>query len=159
MVHPLIGSHAIMGELGFLAFIWVFVELLNPTEGRIKRAKIASVLGVIFLFTSWLMGGFYYVNVYGEDVKPVIKAGPEPWAHKIIMETKEHTFLFLPFLSILNVFMIFSYGNNLINNKKARMSVLLIAGLIVLLGLAMAGMGYLVSSGFRSAIVHGGVVI
>jgi hypothetical protein len=159
MTNPLIGLHAALGELGFLAFIWVFVELLNPTEERIKRARIAAVLGAIFIFGSWAAGGFYYVNVYGQEVKPAIKAGPEPWAHSIFMETKEHVFLFLPFLSVLEVFMVFGYGNKLIKDRRMRLSVLLIAGLIVLLGLAMVGMGYIISSGFRSAIVQGGLAV
>src|SRR3990167_655172 len=98
MVNSLVGIHAAFGELGIFAFLWAFVELINPTQQRVKRAKIAAMIGVIFFFLSWFVGGFYYVSFYGSNVKPLIKEGPMPWAHSIFTETKEHVFLFLPFL-------------------------------------------------------------
>lgn len=100
MAHPLIGIHAALGEIGVGAFLWVFVELLNPSEERIKRAKKIALLGALLFLLSWIAGGYYYVEFYGDQVKPLIKEGPFPWAHAIVMETKEHVFLFLPFLSL-----------------------------------------------------------
>ncbi len=151
----LIGIHAGLGELGAFAFLWALVELIEPTKSRIRRAKIAALVGVVALFAAWLVGGYYYVNVYGADVKPVIKEGPMPWAHEIFMEVKEHTFLFLPFLSIFALALISNYQGELARNNKARMSVLLVCGLIVLIALSMAGMGYMISSGARSALEVG----
>ncbi|MBC8500397.1 MAG: hypothetical protein ISS25_03760 [Nanoarchaeota archaeon] len=155
MVHPLIGIHAAFGEIGAFAFLWVLVELLNPSEERIRRAKIAAVVGVVFLFLSWVTAGYYYVNIYGADVKPMIKAGPAPWAHKIFTETKEHLFIFLPFLSILTAGLIFKYKDELIENKGAKLSVLLLSGLVFLIALSMAGMGYIISMGARAALEAG----
>jgi hypothetical protein len=74
MINPLIFIHAIIGELGLFAFLWVMVELLNPTETRIRRAKIAATIGVACLLIAWVAGGFYYLNVYGTEIKPAIKA-------------------------------------------------------------------------------------
>jgi hypothetical protein len=152
MADPLIGIHAAVGEIGVLTFLWVFVELINPSKERIKRAKIIALIGVIFLFASWFVGGYYYVDVYGSEVKPLIKEGPAPWAHSVITETKEHVFLFLPFLSLLTLGMIHKYEKDLIKNKDAKFSLLLLSGLVVLIGLSMAGMGYLISTGFRVAL-------
>ncbi len=153
MVQPLlVGIHVAMGELGIFAFLWLLVELLNPTKERIKRAKIAAILGTILLFGAWVLGGFYYVNYYGSQVKPVIKEGPMPWAHAIFMETKEHVFLFLPFLSILTTGIIIKNKRELLNDKKIKLSVLLLSGLIILIGLSIAGMGYLISTGARTAL-------
>ncbi len=152
MVHPLIGIHAVLGELGIFSFLWVFVELLNPTEERIKRAKLAALLGLLFLLVSWLAGGYYYVAHYGPDVKPIIKEGPTPWAHGIMMETKEHVFLFLPFLAFMGFALLQKYQNGLIKHQKARKYVLAISVLIILLGLAMAAMGYLISTSARLAL-------
>ncbi len=143
------GIHAAAGEFGVFAFLWIFVEMLNPTTSRIKRAKIAALLGVIFILASWFIGGYSYVTNYGPNVKPLIKAGPFPAAHGIVMEAKEHIFLFLPFLAIAGL-SLFSY--DLLNDKKARRALLLISSLIILLGLAMAGMGYLISSSARTAL-------
>jgi len=151
-MHTLIGLHAVLGEVGALAFLWVFVELLNPNESRLRRARIAALLGILFLAGAWFFGGFYYVTEYGAAVKPIIKSGPIPWAHSIITETKEHVFLFLPFLAILTWGLLKRYQNEFIQKRNFRMAVLLISGLVVLLAFAMAGMGFLISSGFRAAL-------
>lgn len=58
----LVGLHAMLGEVGGMLFIWVFVELLNPTATRLKRAQTVSLLGVVLLFLSWVVGGYYYVE-------------------------------------------------------------------------------------------------
>lgn len=153
MAHPLIGLHAILGELAIFAFLWVFIELIKPEKSRIERAKIIALIGVILMFTSWFVSGYYYVNFYGPEVKPIIKEGPNPWAHSIFTETKEHVFLFLPFLSLLAFGMIMNFGDNLIRDRRMRYAVLLIAGFIVLIGLSMAGMGYIISQeGYRTAL-------
>lgn len=149
---PLIGLHAMLGEIGGMLFIWVFVELLNPTENRLKRAQIVSLLGVIILFLSWIVGGFYYVQFYGPLVKPVIKSGPLPWAHSIITETKEHVFIFLPILAVLVYGLIKNYQLRLLEDKKLKVALLMLVGLVVLITFSMAGMGYVMSSGFRSAL-------
>ena len=147
----LIGLHAGIGEIGALAFLWVFVELLNPDARRVVRAQIASTIGTVSFFLSWLVGGFYYVSYYGSNVKPVIKGGPMPWAHLVITETKEHIFLFLPFLALLVFGLIYAHKEELAQGKRMN-SILIVSLLVFLISMAMAGMGYLISSGFRSAI-------
>lgn len=151
-MHALIGLHAVLGELGALAFLWVFVEILNPNESRLQRARIVAFLGTLLLIGAWIVGGFYYITQYGPLVKPVILNGPVPWAHEVITETKEHVFLFLPFLAILTWGLLKRYQNEFIQNRNFRIAVLLISGLIVAMAFAMAGMGFIISSGFRAAL-------
>ena len=151
-MHILIGLHAVLGEVGALAFLWVFVEMLNPNESRLRRARIAALLGVLFLIGAWFFGGFYYITEYGAAVKPIIKSGPIPWAHSVITETKEHVFLFLPFLAILALGLLNRYQAEIMQNRNFRIAVLLVSGLIVLMAFAMAGMGFIISSGFRAAL-------
>lgn len=155
MVSSLVGVHAAFGEIGIVAFIWVFVELLSPDWKRVKRAKMAALVGVLFLFLSWLVGGYYYVSFYGASVKPIIKGGPMPWAHDIFMEIKEHIFLFLPFLSLMNFGLIRKYEKDIVKGGEARKAVLLISLLIIFIGMLMAGMGYIISSGARAALEAG----
>src|SRR3989344_8712170 len=97
--HLLIGVHAGFGELGLAAFFWVAIELLSGQPANLRRARRVAVVGLLALLLSWVLGGYYYVVHYGPEVKPLIKKGPMPWAHGIIMETKEHVFLFLPFMA------------------------------------------------------------
>ena len=148
MVNSLVTVHAVTGILSIFAFLLVFVELLSPGEKTIKRVKIFALIGTILIFISWIIGGYYYVNYYGPDVKPLINQGSTPLVHSVIMETKEHVFLFLPFLAILTMGIIFSYPD-LLKNHKAKSSVLILSALIILIGLAIAGMGYLISTGAR----------
>lgn len=155
MGNPLILFHAGIAEIGLFAFLWVLVELLNPTETRIKRAKTAALLGLVCLIVAWLAGGAYYVNVYGSEIKPLIKASDAKWVHSIIMEVKEHVFLFLPVLATLTLGLIHKYGNELVKNREARISVILLSGLIFLLGFAIAGMGAIIASGYRFALEAG----
>lgn len=152
MSEILIGVHAFAGEIGAVLFVWVLVELISPTESRLRRARIVALLATIALFFSWIIGGFYYVEIYGAVVKPLIKEGPQPWAHLVITETKEHVFLFLPFLSLLTFGLISSYSQKILEDKKFRVAVISLCALIIFIAFAMAGMGYLISSGFRSAL-------
>lgn len=147
----LIGAHAFLGEIGIACFLWVFIEMLNPTESSIKRAKIASLIGVILFFASWIVGGYYYATDYGASVKPVIKEGPQPWAHLILMEVKEHIFLFLPFISILAYSLISKFQLNQ-KDSKTKKSISLLSLLIIFMGALMALMGYLISSSYRLAL-------
>lgn len=148
----LIGLHAGLGEAGALAFLWVFVEMLNPNERGLHRARIAALIGTLLLLGAWIAGGYYYVNSYGALVKPIIKEGPQPWAHSVITETKEHLFLFIPFLAITTWALLKRFGNEFMENLNLKRSVLLLSLLVVLMAFAMAGMGVLISSGFRAAL-------
>jgi len=155
MINPLIFIHAICAELGLFAFLWVLVEILNPTDRRIARAQAAALFGLAFLFFAWLVGGFYYVEVYGLHIKPIIKASDASWVHSIVMEVKEHVFLFLPILAALVTALLYKHEEELNTNRDARLSIVLLSGLIFLLGFAIAGMGALVSSGYRFALLAG----
>ncbi|MBI4176407.1 MAG: hypothetical protein HY518_04325 [Candidatus Aenigmarchaeota archaeon] len=153
----LIGVHAALGELAILASLWVFVELLNPSQERVKRAKIGAIAIVVFLFASWVAGGTYYVNTYGPSVKPIIKAGPQPWAHAIFTETKEHVFLFLPFMSILLLAIISRYGAAMLKDRSMQYAALALSLAIFLIALSMVGMGYVISTGVRAGLEAGAV--
>ena len=155
MVNPLIFIHAVCAELGLFAFLWVLVEMLNPTTTRIARAQIAAVFGFAFLVFAWIIGGFYYVEIYGLHVKPLIIASDAKWVHSIVMEVKEHVFLFLPILALLTAALLYKYDGELLENRDARLSIVLLAGLIFLLGFSIAGMGALISSGYRVALMAG----
>lgn len=97
----LLGLHAWMGEFAAFLFAWAFIELLTGQRANVRRARLAALAGIVFIFGAWSAGGFYYVEIYGSEVKPFIEEGPWPWAHQAVMETREHVFLFLPFLSVL----------------------------------------------------------
>jgi len=148
----LVGPHAFLGEAGGLAFLWTFVEMLKPDEPRARRAMLASALGVAFLILSWAIAGYAYTTTYGTQVKPVIKAGPLPWAHDVVMEAKEHIFLLIPFIAFACAAGIRLGGNKIMVDARLRFSILLLSALVVLLVFLMAGLGFIVSTGARTAL-------
>ena len=152
MTIPLVGLHAWFGEFGALMFVWAFIELYSGKDTNINRARFAVLMGTMFLVAAWLAGGFYYTQIYGIDVKPLIKAGPLPWVHSVALETKEHVFLFLPFLAVLTWGLMQRYDHAMSSDLRARKAGLLATGSIVVLAGGMAFAGFLVSSGYRMAL-------
>lgn len=155
MPSPLIGAHAFLGEFAVFAFLWVFVELFNPKPESIARVQKIATIGVVLLVLSWVVGGYYYLTTYGAEVKPLIKAGPQPWAHSVFTEVKEHVFLLLPFLGLMTLQLIRFFSGSIAKERRVRVAIQVLALLIVLIGLSMAGMGYIISTGARAALEAG----
>lgn len=152
MDFPLIGLHAWLGEFAALMFVWAFIEMLSGAAENVRRARLVTLLGLFFIFAAWLAGGFYYVEIYGDAVKPLIKEGPMPWAHNIVMETKEHVFIFLPFLGLLAYGLLQRLGDAMPGDPVARRAAKYSLGLLAVMTGGMALFGFLVSSGFRAAL-------
>mgnify|MGYP001610768193 CR=1 FL=1 len=150
--HLLVGAHAGLGELGILACFWIGLELLVTNPIHLKRLRIVAVSGVIFFILSWLVGGYYYVVHYGVDVKPIIKSGPMAWAHGIIMEAKEHVFLFLPFLSIVVASVLLALNDVVSDRARIQRWLVILCALAIVIGGLMAASGYIISSGMRHAL-------
>ncbi|MDO8585640.1 MAG: hypothetical protein Q7T82_01235 [Armatimonadota bacterium] len=135
--------------LGTLAAMWVFVEMLNVSERNIRRMIRMSIVTTTFIWLSFLFGGYCYVFLYPAD-KAVILAGPQPWAHSVCMEVKEHLFFVLLLLS--TYLPVIARDGNMIRGRDIRRIGLAVAGSIVFLGLAMGRSGSIVSLGVRAGL-------
>lgn len=136
--------HVLFGLLGVAFFIVVLISL-SQANLNFKFLKRISLFGFLSFLISWVLGGYYYLYNYGGSVKPGIKAGDYSWAHSIIMETKEHLFLFIPILSFV-VFLSFVFAQDDLNeNKKLKKALLSLVFLIVLFGVLIAVSGALIS--------------
>ncbi|GMR19169.1 MAG: hypothetical protein BMS9Abin34_297 [Patescibacteria group bacterium] len=136
--------HILLGLGGTAFFIAALVVMLRD-KLRLKALKTHTLLGAMGIIGSWIAGGYYYTNYYGKAVKPLIKASDYPWAHKVIMETKEHIFLFLPILGLTAVLTVWLSGDLLEKEPKLRKATALLILTIALLGVAIALMGVGVS--------------
>jgi hypothetical protein len=136
--------HVVFGMLGILAGLWLYVEALNCSPGNQGRIRVSAILAAVFIWLSYLLGGYYYVLYYAAS-KKVILGGPFPWAHNFFMETKEHVFFML--LLLATYLPIAVYTQNLLANKASRNLVLAVSGLIVILGLIMDGSGAMIIMG------------
>jgi len=141
--------HPAVGVLAILSAVWVAAETLNVSGNKAMRIRGASIAVACLIWTAYLIGGYWYVLHYAAD-KALILAGPWPFAHNFVMETKEH--VFLPLL-LLASYLPIAASNNLAANKGARVLVFCAAALIVLLGLAMEGAGAFVSMGAKLGLL------
>lgn len=149
--------HVLFGVFGILFAVWVAVEAVNSSEANQRRLKLASIGTTLFLWLSYLIGGWWYVVYYGAAVsnsdKSIILAGPWKWSHSFFMETKEHIFFMMLFLSIL--LPIVTFRNQIFKDTKVRNLTIVIALTIVVLGLGMEGFGAMISKGIKMSLMGG----
>jgi hypothetical protein len=140
--------HSISGGLAALVLVWIILEIRYPTDRSLSRAKVAGYLSA-FLITAgcWIAGGYNYLTAYGFQVKPVILAGPHPWAHEVVMEVKEHIFVFLPIIAFaLSITLSAIDRNTFQEDAKARRALTMIACLALFMVLLMFMMGAIISN-------------
>jgi len=137
-------SHVMIGVVGILFAVALFVDVLNAKEGNIERIKKLSLAVAALITLSFLIGGYWYVVYYGAD-RDIIKAGQWPWAHNYFMEVKEHLFFAMLLLSIYLPIAV--YGSNPLTDKRNKNLILGICVLIVFIGLFMEGAGGIISRG------------
>ena len=143
----LIGLHLGFAIIGIDAFLWLLGKLKSG-NGSQKSMIVSAATGVLAFIASWVAGGYYYVIYYGTLVKPVIKSGLAPWAHNIIMEAKEHIFLFIVPLAITVLFITLLEKQDLERLGIGRISVWL-TGCVAVLGLLIGAMGFIISAAAR----------
>lgn len=149
-VKDLVLIHSSFGALAAFALTWIILEMRHLTPKGVARAKLASYFLVFFnVVGCWVASGFYYLSVYGGQLKPVILSGSYPWIHRVIMETKEHVFLFLPVLSITLMLMLIWLGKDktLLEDPKAKRAIFAVAALTLAMIILTFVFGILVSFG------------
>jgi hypothetical protein len=136
--------------LGMVSAVWFFVEALNASEANAQRMRLAALSAAVFVCLAWVAGGYWYTHFYGAD-KALILKGPLPWAHNLVMETKEHLF-FMPL--VLALYLPIVARQRLFANAAARTMGLAVSALIVLTAFAVEGGGALISFGAKAALLH-----
>ena len=144
----LLSVHIIIGIIGTIAsyatLLWLFKRKIP-----IRLLKISSIITFAAYIIAWITGGYYYVVYYGSNVKPIIKDGSNPWAHSIIMETKEHIFLFLPLLAFVILLVVWFKGDSLQENRSLRNALALVILITLVISVSMALGGIVISGSAR----------
>jgi hypothetical protein len=146
----LLFAHAGFGMLGVLGALWVFVEALNAREENEARIRKAALITALFFVGALFCGGYWYVHFYPAE-KAIILKGPWPFAHSLLMETKEHLFFVT---LILALYLPIAARESLFANRAARRMVLAVSLLIVLSALAIEGAGAGISYGVKVAFLR-----
>lgn len=148
----LIGLHLGFAIIGIDAFLWLLGKLRGD-GGSQKSMIVTAAIGVLSFIASWLIGGYYYVVYYGALVKPAIKAGLAPWAHNIIMETKEHIFLFIIPLAMTTLLITLLNKEDMLK-FKLRGPAIWLSIFVAGLGLLIGAMGFVISAAARWGVVN-----
>ncbi len=116
--------HIIIG-MALLAFPVIILLYLK------KKVKWLKPLSFATAALSWVLllpAGKLYITFY-PATKTLIKAGSWPWAHSVIMETKEHWGLLLPIIATVAAGLIFTN-----KEEESRKWWILVIALSVVLG-------------------------
>ncbi|MBI2113230.1 MAG: hypothetical protein HYT50_01455 [Candidatus Wildermuthbacteria bacterium] len=143
----LVGLHLGFAIVGIDALLWLLGEIVANTKEFIRH-RMAAFIAVLGFLLSWMFGGYYYVVFYGTLVKPEIKAGVAPWVHSIVMETKEHIFLFVLPLALTTLFLTLLSKESF---EKLRLKTVSLLLLLVNVGIAflIGAMGFMISATAR----------
>lgn len=151
-VKDIVMLHSTFGAVSAFTLAWIIVEMWHLTPKGIVRAKFASYIAVFLnIVGCWVAGVYYYLTVYGSQVKPAIISGIQSWAHGVVMETKENVFLFLPVISLALMCVLVFLGRDqtLLDDSKARKAVTVIALLALIMVFLMFVFGALISNAAR----------
>ena len=121
-------AHIIIG------FAIAVLSVLILLELKKKKSTLVRPLSALAVGLSWLVlvpAGVLYLTFY-PATKTLIKAGAWPWAHSIIMETKEHWGLLLPIIATVAAAMVFTGKTK--ESKRWWILVLVLTLLIGVLG-------------------------
>lgn len=136
--------HIFFGTAGII-LTGAYLFLVSGKYLDIKGLRVNSVLAFLAFLASWISGGLYYTSYYGKAVRPVILKGNFAWIHEILMETKEHVFLFIPFLSLVIV-AVTLVSCDLVSDSKVKKAlsglgfvVVSIALFVLILGIFVSG--------------------
>ncbi len=129
--------------------VWLFVEVQHASEASLGRIRKLSWGAAGAMWLAFIIGGYWYVTSYAVD-KAVILKGPWPFAHNMIMETKEHLVIML---LLLVTYLPIAASNNLAVSKDARKLMLWVTATVALLALVMDGEGALIAMGVKVGLM------
>jgi len=123
-----------MRDLVYFAHIilGILLVILPIIILQLKKSNLTRPLSALTAAVSWILlvpAGILYVLFY-PATKTVIKAGAWPWAHSIIMETKEHWGLLLPIIATVAAILVFTG-----KEKESRKWWILLLVLSILIGI------------------------
>lgn len=120
-------AHIILG-MALIAFSIIILLYLKTSPKWLKSFSLITA-GI-----SWLLllpSGKLYLTFY-PATKTLIKAGSWPWAHSVIMETKEHWGLLLPVITTVAAGLI--YSNKPEESKRWWILVIVLSVLLGVMG-------------------------
>ena len=119
-------SHILIGITILILSSIILLELKRKKSSWLKPLAVGNA------FLNWLLllpAGALYIIFY-PATKTLIKASSWPWAHSVVMETKEHWGLLLPIIATVAAMLVISGRKN--ESKKYWILVII---LVILMGI------------------------
>ncbi|MBI4440018.1 hypothetical protein HY638_03525 [Candidatus Woesearchaeota archaeon] len=123
----LLFTHIIIG-LAIIASSIVILLYLKMKAAWIKPLAIATAA------VSWILllpSGMLYIQFY-PATKTLIKAGSWPWAHSVVMETKEHWGLLIPIIATVAALLVYTGKKD--ESRRWWILLALLSGLMAVMG-------------------------
>lgn len=140
--------HVISGVVGVIAAYAILIEILRQ-QPEVKKILARSIFSLAGYLLSWVFGGYYYLTYYGSKVKPLILNGPNPWAHSIFTEAKEHVFLLLPLIAAVTCLLVWANKSQLVQPGALKKSFTWLTVIQVVLGAFVTIAGFIMSGSVR----------
>lgn len=140
-------AHVLFGVACIIATIWIFVDTLHASNANVRRIRKMCLASATAMWLAFIIGGYWYVTFYPFD-KALILKGPWPFAHSLIMETKEHLLIML---LVLVTYQPIAAAGDIVASKGAKRVLLWTTGVSALLALLVDGEGCLISLGVKVA--------
>ena len=142
-------AHVLFGVACLVTAAWLFVDVLHANVNNLARIRTMSTGAAAFMWLAFLVGGYWYVTFYKVD-KGIILNGPWPFAHNLVMETKEHLVIML---LLLATYLPIVARESLHASPGARKLMLWLTASIAVLALFMDGEGAIISMGVKVALL------
>ena len=117
--------HIILGAL----LIPLSIIILMYMKKKVTWLKPLAAAAAVISWIQIIPAGILYLNFY-PATKTLIKAGAWPWAHSVIMETKEHWGLLIPIIATMAAWLVWKDEGD-----KSRKWWILLAVLIIIIGI------------------------
>jgi len=141
--------HVLFGLLCLVGSLWIFVDTLHASETNVARIRAVSLAAALSMWAAYAVAGYWYIVFYPAD-KAIILKGPWPFAHDLVMETKEHLVIML---LLLATFLPIAARGRLASSKAARSVVLWTSGLVFALALVADSLGAIIGMGAKVALL------
>ena len=141
MLHPAMG----IVMMGMLLWMLAGLKCEKPSYRMLKWFSVAVALLALGV---WSTAGYWYVVYYPAE-KMQILHGAMPWAHRVVMEIKEHLFLGAAIVALYLPMAVISEGAEGARDQEGKRVIRTVAWILLLMLFVIEGAGAIVAQGAK----------
>lgn len=143
--HRLAAWHGLFAFILLVSFVWSFEAILNLNPASLRRLKIGTLLMPIVSFLTIFLGTWLYIGYRSPDNARAWLLKNAPLVHKFGMEFKEFIAIFSLPLAVVAAYIVWTFGEDLIERRWARNAVFVCVLLAFLCTMTAFGLGALIT--------------